>query len=337
MPVTLRDVARESGYSVTTVSRALNGHSDVNEKTKRKIEAVAKRLNYFPNRIAQQLVTQKTNVIGLYSLDRDTFLNQFITLMISGMMDESTKDDFNLLLFAAQHLDTAEKLVTECKQRGLGGAIISGLRLNEPLIADLPETNFPIILIDVPLTGPRATYVSVDNVAGSIQAVNHLVGLGHQTIGFINGHSEAWVSRQRLLGYQKGLLRHGLEYNPAYVYEGDFSKESGRCGAKILLERYPEITAFFTASDLMAAGVLEELQALGVKIPEQISVVGFDDQDLCIHVSPNLTTIRQDMYKFGRLAAKELITMIKDETYSPKHIDLQATLVKRASSGPAPQ
>lgn len=334
MAVTLRDVARRSGYSVTTVSRALNGHSDVNVETRLKIESVAKELRYYPNRVAQQLVTKKANTIGLYSLDRETFQNQFITLMISGMMDEATRHDFNLLLFASQRLETAEEVVNQCIHRGLGGAVISGLRINEPLISDLPKTDFPVVLIDVPLKGPRATYVSVDNVLGASQAIDHLVSLGHQAIGFINGHGAAWVSQQRLKGYHRGLHQNGLSARSSYVFEGDFLKESGRKGAEHLLTAHPEITAIFAASDLMAAGALEQLQAMGLDVPAQVSVVGFDDQDLATHVSPTLTTVRQEMYQFGRLAAQELITMIGDEEYVPKHVDLPSVLVQRASSGP---
>lgn len=334
MAATLRDVARVSGYSVTTVSRALNGHSDVNVETRAKIEQVARQLHYYPNRVAQQLVTRKANVIGLYSLDRETFQNQFITLMISGMMDEATKHDFNLLLFATQRLDTAQEVVNQCAHRGLGGAVISGLRVNEPLIANLPKTDFPIVLIDVPIAGPRATYVSVNNVLGATQAIDHLVELGHRSIGFINGHNEAWVSRQRLLGYEQGLAKHQITPESTYVFEGDFSKESGRQGAQVLLSRHPEITALFVASDLMATGAVEQLHAMGFQVPEQVSVVGFDDQDFCTHVSPSLTTVRQDMYRFGRKAAQELIMMIGDEHYVPNHLDLSTVLVPRASSGP---
>lgn len=334
MATTLRDVARKSGFSVTTVSRALNGYSDVNATTREIIEKVAKQLHYYPNRMAQQLVTKKANVIGLYSLDRETFQNQFITLMISGMMDEATKHDFNLLLFATLRLATAQEVVNQCTHRGLGGAVISGLRMNEPLIADLPKMNFPTVLIDVPLKGPRATYVSVDNALGAVQAVDHLASLGHKSIGFINGHGDAWVSQQRLLGYRQGLMQNDLIIEPAYIYEGDFSKESGRRGAEHLLSNHPAITALFVASDLMAAGAIERLQTMGLEVPGKVSVVGFDDQDLCTHVSPSLSTIRQDTYTFGRKAAQELIAMIGDEQYVPNHLDLPSMLVQRASSGP---
>ncbi|MDI9458241.1 MAG: LacI family DNA-binding transcriptional regulator [Bacillota bacterium] len=334
MPATLKDVARRSGFSVTTVSRALNGHSDVNIETRKKIEQAARELNYFPNRMAQQLVTRKTNAIGLYSLDRETFQNQFIALMISGMMDEATTHDFNLLLFATQRLMTAEEMVIQCKQRGLGGAVISGLRTDEAFIAELPAVEFPIVLVDVPVEGPRATYVSVNNVLGARSAVEHLASLGHTAIGMINGHDAAWVSQERLQGYKEGLLQHGLQIKDSYIYTGDFSKESGRRGAEHLLAANPELTAIFAASDLMAVGALEQLQAMGLEVPGHISVVGFDDQDFANHVSPPLTTIRQDMYVFGRLAARELIAMIEDTAYTPHHVDLPCTLVPRGSSGP---
>ena len=335
MTVTLSNVARKSGYSVTTVSRALNGHSDVNVETRQKIEQVARELHYYPNRVAQQLVTKKANVIGLYSLDRETFQNQFIALMISGMMDEATRHNFNLLLFATQRLHTAQDLVSQCIHRGLGGAVISGLRIDEPLLDDLVAMDFPTVLIDVPIEGPRATYVSVDNVLGASQAIDHLADLGHRSIGFINGHGAAWVSQQRYEGYQKGMQQNGLTPKSSYVFEGDFSKESGRRGAERLLRANPEITAIFAASDLMAAGVLEQLQLMELDVPAQVSVVGFDDQDLSTHVTPALTTIRQDMYTFGRVAAQELIAMASDEDYVPQHVNLPSVLVPRASSGPA--
>ncbi|NLM42065.1 MAG: LacI family transcriptional regulator [Firmicutes bacterium] len=334
MAATIKDVARLSGFSVTTVSRALNGHSDVSEETRKKIMEAAQALNYVPNRVAQQLVTKRANAIGLYSLDRETFQNQFITLMIAGMMDEVTIHDFNLLLFATQRLQTAEEMIMQCRQRGIGGAIISGVRLDEAWLGDLPKVDFPLVVVDVPVQGPRATYVSVDNVLGAQKAIDHLVSLGHRQIGMINGHSGAWVSHQRLAGYQQAVRAHGLPWKESYVFEGDFSKESGRKGAEHLLKVNPELTALFVASDLMAVGALEQLQAMGYAVPEQISVVGFDDQDFAIHVSPPLTTIRQEMYTFGRLAARELIQMIGDPSYIPQHVDLPCTLVPRGSTGP---
>ena len=216
MPATLKDVARRSGFSVTTVSRALNGHSDVNIETRKKIEQAARELNYFPNRMAQQLVTRKTNAIGLYSLDRETFQNQFIALMISGMMDEATTHDFNLLLFATQRLMTAEEMVIQCKQRGLGGAVISGLRTDEAFIAELPAVEFPIVLVDVPVEGP-GHYVSVNNVLGpEVQSSTCLLGIPQS----YDQRHDALGKPERLAGLQEGLLQHGLRSRTAISIQG---------------------------------------------------------------------------------------------------------------------
>lgn len=335
MAVTIKDIAKKAGFSVTTVSRALNGYDDVNIDTREKIIAVAQELGYYPNRIAQQLVTKKTNTFAVFTLDRETFQNQFITLLISGMMDELALDDYNLLLFPSQRLQSAAEVAGMCRQRGVGGVLIMGLRMNDPVISDLPKTNFPTILVDVPIKGRRAGYVSSDNIAGSAVAVRHLAELGHRQIGFINGHGQAWVSRERLFGFEKALAQHGLPYNSKLVYEGDFSKESGFQGAQELIKRHPDLTALFVASDLMAVGAVEGLQELGIRVPEDVSVIGFDDQEYARHTRPALTTVRQDMYGMGKQAARLLIQMVEDEEFHPVHTDLKPELVVRESTAPA--
>lgn len=334
MAVTIKDIAKKAGYSVTTVSRALNGYDDVNEDTREKIIAVARELGYYPNRIAQQLVTKKTNTFAVFTLDRQTFQNQFITLLISGLMDELALDDYNLLLFPSQKLQSAAEVANRCRQQGVGGAVIMGLRLSDPVVKELPQVNFPTVLVDVPIKGKRAGYVSSDNITGAAQAVDYLARLGHRTIGFINGHSQAWVSRERLAGYEKGLAQHGLPFSPTLVYEGDFSKESGLQGAQALVRRHPELTALFVASDLMAVGAVEGLSELGMRVPEDVSVIGFDDQEYARHTRPALTTVRQDMYGMGKQAARLLIQMVENQDYEPIHTDLKPELVVRESTAP---
>lgn len=335
MPVTIKDIAKKAGYSVTTVSRALNGYDDVNVDTREKILAVARELGYYPNRIAQQLVTKKANTFAVFTLDRQTFQNQFITLLISGLMDELALSDYNLLLFPIQKVKSAAEVAQMCLQRGVGGAVLMGLRLSEPVVAQLAEASFPTVLVDVPIKGKKAGYVSSDNIGGAVQAVEYLAALGHRCIGFINGHSDAWVSRERLAGFERGLKKQHLPFDLTCVYEGDFSKESGYRGAQALLERHPEMTALFVASDLMAVGAVEGLNASGVKVPEDVSVIGFDDQEYARHTRPALTTVRQDMYGMGLQAARLLMHMLEDEEYQPVHEDLETELVIRESTAPA--
>ncbi|AZR74454.1 hypothetical protein BBF96_14290 [Anoxybacter fermentans] len=334
MATTIRDVAKKSGYSITTVSRALNGYDDVSEETREKILQVAKELNYYPNRIAQNLVTKRFNTLGMFILERMTFQQPFIFEVVSGVVDEATKEDFDLLLFGTQSLRSGMKPHQMCTQRGVGGAIIMGLRLHDPIIQVMEESGFPTVLIDIPIKGKRATFVASDNQLGSLQAINHLVNLGHRHIGFINGHLEAWVSLERLKGYKKGIEEHSLPWKSEYIFQGDFSKESGKKGARILMTQNPELTAIFVASDLMATGVIEELTLMGYKIPDDISVIGFDDLDFASHIKPTLSTIRQDKYQLGIEAARKIIAMIKNENYLPEQHFLKTTLISRESTGP---
>jgi len=335
LTVTIKDIAKKAGYSVTTVSRALNGYDDVNVDTREKILAIAQELGYYPNRIAQQLVTKKANTFAVFTLDRQTFQNQFITLLISGLMDELALSDYNLLLFPSQRLMSAEEVAGMCRQRGVGGAVIMGLRMNDPVVSELPRANFPAVLVDIPVQGKKAGYVSSDNIAGAVEAVGYLRSLGHREIGFVNGHREAWVSRVRLAGFRKGLEEQGLPFSQDFVYEGDFSKESGYAGAQALMKSCPGLTALFAASDLMAVGAVEGLSAMGIRVPEDVSIIGFDDQEYARHTRPALTTVRQDMYGMGKQAARLLIQMVEDEDYQPVHADLKAELVIRESTAPA--
>lgn len=332
MKVTIKEVAKQTGFSITTVSRALNGYSDVSEATREKIISVVKELNYQPNRVAQQLVTKRSNVIGMYSLHRATFQHPFINQIISGMMDQATEMDYNLLLFGSQAIKGSNVVRQECEQRGVGGVVILGLKTDDPIIPCLAQEDLPIVLVDIPISGRRATYVSSDNKLGIWQGIKHLADLGHKHIGFINGHSQAWVSSQRLAGYQEALRCLGLSWSDEYIITGDFSKESGREAALQLVTKNPELTAIFAASDLMASGALEGLWQSGYSIPRDLSLIGFDGQDIGLHTRPALTTIEQDMYGFGKLASKALIEMIQDPEYCPTHKSLRTRLVLREST-----
>ncbi len=334
MIVTIHDVAKKSGYSITTVSRALNGYDDVNEKTREKIIEVAKELNYKPNRVARSLVSKKVDTIGLFVLGRTSFQQGFIFDIVSGLMDEVSEHDFDLLIFGTQSLKTGLPFQQLCHQRGVGGAVITGLKINDPIIKELEKSEVPTVLVDVPIKGEKATYITFDNQQGAIQAIDYLASLGHKNIGFINGHMEAWVCFERFDGYKKGLAKNNLPFKEEYIFNGDFTKESGRKGAKKLIERNPELTAIFVASDVMAVGALEELVAKGFDVPKDISIIGFDDQDFAAFTYPTLSTIRQNVYPLGRMAAKNIIQLITDPKYQPEANILDTSLIVRQSTSP---
>ena len=333
MIVTIRDVAKKSGYSITTVSRALNGFGDVNEQTREKIMAVAEELNYKPNRVARSLVSKTVNTMGLFVLGRSSFQQGFVADLVSGLVDEASAHDFDLLIFGTQSLRTGLPFQHLCHKRGVGGAVITGLKITDPIIAELEAGDFPTVLIDVPIQGDKVTYVTFDNQHGVVQGIDYLCSLGHQKIGFINGHMEAWVCRERLAGFKSGLAKHNLPFIVNDVYYGDFTKESGGTGVRLLKKKNPELTAFMVASDLMAVGVLEELTTMGYAISKDVSVVGFDDQTFAALTAPTLTTIRQDEYQLGKIAAQKIIKLINAPGYRPQAGILDTSLVVRNSTG----
>ncbi|MGE5583552.1 MAG: LacI family DNA-binding transcriptional regulator [Bacillota bacterium] len=334
MIATIRDVAKKAGCSITTVSHALNGYDDVNEDTREKILQIAKELNYQPNRIAQHLVTKKFNTIGVFMLGRFSFQEPLLCGVISGLVDEASKSDFDLLLFGTKSLEAGMNPAAMCIQRGAGGVFVMGAKIGDPSLNELNKSEFPAVFFDIPVEGRRATYITSENQRGIGQAVDYLVSLGHRKIGFLNGYLEAWVSTQRLQGYKKAMAKHSLPLKPDYVYMGNFTKESGRLGARQLLEKNPDLTAIIAASDLMATGAMEELKNLGRKIPDQVSVIGFDDLDYASHVTPALTTIRQEKYQMGVMAAKEIMAMANDSEYLPQPHILETSLTIRDSVAP---
>lgn len=333
MAVTIKDIAKYAGVSVTTVSRALNGYPDVSEETRERIKKIAEQLNYTPNSIARGLVTNKTHTVGLIvsELIKPGAYHPFFLEVLAGIKAGLKKDKYDLILFTvdpeSQDATSYEKL---CNDRKVEGAIVEGLRLSDPYIEEIKKTQIPTVLIDIPILTDKVGYVSSDNVRAAFEATSYLIKLGHRNIGFINGHNDAAVSFERLEGYKKALEKNNIPYKEEYVVFDDFTQEGGYNSFKTLVFEHPEITAVFHASDLMAIGSFKAAKDLGMKVPEDISIVGFDDIELASLISPGLTTIRQDTFKMGYNAAKHLLSIIKGE--KPQHILIPHKLVIRDSA-----
>jgi LacI family transcriptional regulator len=331
---TIKDIAKVAGVSVTTVSRALNGYSDVNEKTRAKIKDVAKELNYSPNVLARSLVVNKTRTIGLIvsELSRAEPKDIFTFEVLRGINDCAGELDYDLILFSTSPAKQKMKTYTQlCRERRVDGAIIQGIRTDDPYLQEVLESNIPCVLIDIPVESDTVAFVSTDNVLGAMQAVEHLIENGHQNIAMINGHNQAFVSQKRLAGYQKALRGASLLFRPEWVVNGEFLEASAEKKAADLLRVYPEITAIFCASDLMALGTLNAAKVIGRKVPEDLSIVGFDDNLLAPYASPALTTIAQNEYQMGFEAAALLVDMLEGKAKSRKKI-LDSKLIVRGST-----
>ncbi|GAB1794463.1 LacI family DNA-binding transcriptional regulator [Priestia megaterium] len=322
---TIKDIARVAGVSVTTVSRALNGYSDVNEKTRQKIAAVAKELNYSPNTLARGLVMQKSKTIGLLvsGISRESVKDNFTFEVLCGVNERASTLGYDLILFNTNTMMQREKTYTQlCRERRVDGAIIQGIKKEDPYLKEVVESDIPCVLVDIPVHSNSVGYVTTDNALGAKKAVEHLASLGHQHIGMINGHEDAFVSQERLNGYREALKKCGLSFRSEWVVSGNFEEKKAEKAARELINRHKEVTAIFCASDLMALGALKACKELGLQVPKDISIVGYDNIVLASYSSPNLTTVGQEVYQIGYQAADLLIEMLEGkETNMKRYLD----------------
>lgn len=334
---TIKDLAKAAGVSVTTVSRALNGYSDVSEDTRRKIKEIAERMDYRPNVVARSLVTKKTRSIGviLSEISREGAKDALAFETLCGINDRAVELDYDILLFSTNPKKQMAKSYADlCRERNVDGAILSGLRVNDPYLREVVDkTDFPCVLIDISVESRDVGHVTTDNVRGAMAAVEHLIGAGHRRIAMINGHDEASVSRDRREGYRRALEKHGIPYREELVFNGQFKESGGFEAMNEILIKYPEVTAVFSASDVMVLGALKALERAGRKVPESMSVVGYDDIAIASHCNPPLTTIRQDRYEMGYQAAQLLVDMLEGRNVKRK-IVLHSELIVRQSTAP---
>ena len=336
---TIKDIAKAAGVSVTTVSRALNGHSDVSEKTRAKIKKLADEMLYRPNAVARSLVSKRTRTIGviLSEMKRAGSKDALAFEILCGINDRASQLDYEILLFSTDPNKQRSKSYSDlCRERNVDGAILSGLRVTDPYLEEvLQQSRFPCVLIDIPLAGEWVGHVTTDNIDGAKSAVRHLLELGHRRIAMINGHQEAAVSKDRLAGYILALQEAGIAYDPSLVYDGRFSEEGGSESMERILTDHPDVTAVFSASDLMVLGAFKTLEARGVKVPDQLSIVGYDDIVIASYCSPKLTTVRQDKYDLGYQAAQLVIDMLEGRKVNHK-IVLSNQLIVRESTAARP-
>jgi len=333
VPVTIKDIAKAAGVSITTVSRALNGYSDVSEETRRKIFRIAETMGYTPNMAARSLIVKRTKTLGLLisGITRTSVKDSIAFEILCGMNDRAGELNYDLVLF---NTDTQKQKMKSykslCLERGVDGVIIMGIRMDDPYLGEVVHSDIPCVLIDIPLTGRDVSSVNSDSVNGAWMAVDHLIKNGHRHIGMINGHAQAFVSQKRLEGYRRALADHGLPFREEYVEDGGFTESGGAEAAVRLLSRHPGMTALFCASDLMAIGAIQAIRNMGKAVPEDVSVVGYDNISMSEYLSPPLTTVKQDRYRMGYQAAQMLIDMLEGRKVHPQ-VTMPAELIVRGS------
>jgi LacI family transcriptional regulator len=336
---TIKDLAKAAGVSITTVSRALNGYSDVSDKTRIRIKKLADELSYRPNAQAQSLVLKKTKTIGVImsEIKRSNGKDSLSFEVLCGINDRASELNYDILLFSTNPNKQFKKTYSDlCRERNVDGAILQGLKINDVYLKEVVNQSlFPCVLIDIPLTGDWVGHVTSDNIHGAREAMKHLIGLGHRRIAMINGYVEADVSHQRLSGYMLALQEAAILYDPILVLDGRFTEEGGKAAMHEIIEKHPDVTAVFCASDLMALGAMEAAEQADRAIPESISIIGYDDISLASYCSPKLTTVHQEKYELGYQAAQLLIEMLEGRQVRHK-VMLNSELIVRDSTGPIP-
>ena len=340
----IREVAEKSGVSVSTVSRVFNGYDDVSQATRERVLASAQELDYAPSAAARTLVRQRSQVVGVVlftGYEHPDIHHPFFQGVLVGLKRGIGSLGYDLLLFATEQPGSARgrehSYLRRARQHRVDGIVLMGVEREDPEVEKLARSSIPVIGVDLDVAGPRTSHVTSDNVGGARLAVRHLQELGHTRIATIAGPQGTKPGADRLLGYRAELRALGLEADPAYEVEGDFYSDSGGAAMRRLLELRDRPTAVFVASDEMAVGAIRAAQGAGLRIPDDLAVVGFDDIQLAELVDPPLTTVRQDSVGIGVAAGRALVEQIENPDVTPPVLTLPVQLVVRASSGGARQ
>ncbi|SYW01405.1 Catabolite control protein A [Oenococcus oeni] len=314
--ITIKNVAKAADVSVATVSHVLNNYPDISEKTKRKVNQVVERLGYSPNIAARSLVYKKQKTIALILNEIDISKKVSLPAEVSlGVFDFCDEIAAQYVFYATTLKEQKEKSFKQfCQEHNITGAIVQGLKITDPYYEEIQSTDFPTVLIDLENKNPKIGSIGIDNRAAGMEITDFLIDNGHQQIGMINGSKYASVSLQRQLGYQDALIEHDIAVKEDFIEFADFSESLAYEKAKQLLSSHPEITAIFSASDLMALGVIKAAKELGRILPRDLSIFAFDNIAVSEFLSPSLSTVEQNMRGVAYRAAK-LLDDIIDRNY----------------------
>ncbi len=335
MRVTIRDVAREAGTSVATVSRVLNDSGPVHAATRERVREIARRLRYSPSGAARSLSTQKTHTIGVLL---PALYGEFFSEVIRGIDQMAHRRGYHLLV-SSSHADRDE---LEAALRAMHGRV-DGLLVMTPdidaetLTAILPP-RLPLVLINTSLDEGSFASVAVDNFGGVYGMVRHLLELGHRRIAIIQGTRGNHDAQHRLRGYRAALSEAGIPPDPALEIEGNFTEAAGHAAVRRVLALEPRPTAIFASNDAMAIGALSALREAGLRVPRDLSVVGFDDIPIARYMDPPLTSVHVGISELGGRATERLLeVMEKTGKREPLREVFHTTLVVRESCGPPPR
>ncbi|MFC0848193.1 LacI family DNA-binding transcriptional regulator [Streptomyces noboritoensis] len=331
---TLEEVAARAGVGRGTVSRVINGSPRVSDRTRAAVEAAVAELGYVPNRAARALAANRTDAIALVVPETETrfFAEPYFSEVVRGVGQALAETEMQLLLTLVGSDRERRRLAQYLTGHRVDGVLLVGVHADDPLPELLEQLDMPVVI-----SGPRSedeplASVDSDNFAGARAAVAHLVARGRRSIATITGPLDVYGARRRLDGYRAALAEAGLPAAPHLISPADFTEEGGRRAMADLLGRAPEVDAVFAASDVMASGARQVLRERGRRVPEDVSLVGFDDSAIARHMEPPLTSVRQPIEEMGRAMTELLLAQIAAGEPSRPRLVLPTELVVRSST-----
>ncbi|MCY4141179.1 MAG: LacI family DNA-binding transcriptional regulator [Rhodobacteraceae bacterium] len=325
---TISQVAREAGYSPATVSRFLNNRIELPASTALRIDAAVARLGYRPNLLARRLSTGRTETIGLVAPE---ISNPFFAKLAATIEDEAELHGYSVLMSSTRGAREREiTYLRRLEDRHVDGLIMMTNEPDDGTLAKCIDTHSNVVLVDEDVPGVAVPKIFVENEYGAYLATRHLIGAGHTGIAHIGGPRDLMSVRERMDGYLRALREDKMEPALSRVLLGSYSREFGAAAIDRILSDTDRPTAMFCGSDIVATGVMQRLRERGLNVPDDISVVGFDDMPFADMLAPALTTVRQPIETLGRKAFRDLYALInKQETVAEER--LPVSLVERKS------
>ncbi|HEX7064198.1 MAG TPA: LacI family DNA-binding transcriptional regulator [Bacillales bacterium] len=335
MPVTIRDVAKLAQVAPSTVSRVIADHPRISQATKRRVRDAMKELGYHPNYNARSLVNRSTQTIGVVmpSSGDKALQNPFFPEVIRGISTKAHEEKYGLYLTTGNSEQEIFDGVSGMIQGGrVDGIVLLYSRIDDEIMAFLQENSLPFTVIGKPFRDmERITHIDNDNFKAAKEATEFLIGLKHKRIGFVGGSLDLVVTVDRLSGYEKAIRKAGLPYRDDYIVHEEFLKEGGSEAIKELMLLDSPPSGLVVTDDLMALGILNTLSEMGIRVPEDISIVSFNDLMLAEISTPSLTSVCINIFKLGYEAVDALIDKIDNPNTLPKRITIPHYLVERNS------
>ncbi len=327
--ITIFDVASACGLSYGTVSRVINNDPHVKSETRVRVQETMRHLGFVINRQARSLAGGRSHVIGVLVPDLGT---GYIGEIMRGIDAELAIAQYDLMLYTAHRRAAKESNYIANLAQGMVDGLLLILPSNPGAYMEtLHQGHLPFVLIDHQGIDEKTCAVGATNWQGAYNATEYLMNLGHQRIGFITGSMDLGSARDRLAGYRAALRTHHLPVDEELVCEGDFQQLDGYNNGQALLALPQPPTAIFASNDVMAMGAMDAVRERGLRVPDDISILGFDDIPQAVNIRPALTTVRQPLEKMGRVATQMLLDRLNDPQASPKRIELPTELVVRDS------